>query len=203
MRTVQSSSHANFNIEVGNEPQESMLRSKKLTGSNLSLLMHAQDEPIQVRSLELQEYLIWSGKAGVPPKLALHRSQDERRLFEQGRRNYRLACAVCHHLKGQGMQDRSPSLLGSPWVIGEPSILARIVLHGKQSEGSAMPSMANLDDETLASILTYIRQAWGHTATPVTSSLIANVRKETAERMTPFHEEELRQSANAVQNPGK
>jgi mono/diheme cytochrome c family protein len=45
-----------------------------------------------------------------------------------------------------------------------------------------MPGLGALDDEQIASALTYVRREWGHEASPVEPATIAQVRQETAAR---------------------
>jgi len=55
-----------------------------------------------------------------------------------------------------------------------------------------MPGLgAVFDDEKLASVLTFVRRAWGNAAPPVEPDLIAAVRKEAAARTLPWRAEEL------------
>jgi hypothetical protein len=54
-----------------------------------------------------------------------------------------------------------------------------------------MPSLAALNDESIAAILTYIRRAWDHEAEPVLSSLVTEVRQATLHREVPYTPEDL------------
>ncbi len=54
-----------------------------------------------------------------------------------------------------------------------------------------MPSLAILDDEQIASLLTYVRREWGHTADPVEPAAIAKIRADTAKRDEAWTEPEL------------
>ena len=86
------------------------------------------------------------------------------------------------------------SLVNSRWVLGAEESLIRITLQGKQGK-ELMPSFASqLDDEQLASILSYIRSEWGNRADPIEASSVGQVRIETADRAGPWKEEELDQS---------
>lgn len=107
----------------------------------------------------------------------------------QGDVIYSSICLPCHQPGGVGMAGRYPPLAGSEWVAKDPSIPARIVLHGLQgpirvkSAGYAneMPALGGqLQDDEIAAVLTYVRQAFGNKAGPVTAELVAKIRKETA-----------------------
>ena len=77
--------------------------------------------------------------------------------------------------------------------------MIRIVLNGVKGpmhvrdEGinMEMPSLNALDDRQIASILTYARREWGHTADPVEPEAVGKVRNETTGRPDAWTEEEL------------
>jgi len=55
-----------------------------------------------------------------------------------------------------------------------------------------MPSLKGvLDDQAIASVLTFVRNSWGHAAKAIDVETVAKVRAETANRSEPFHEAEL------------
>ncbi|MPY88810.1 MAG: dehydrogenase [Luteitalea sp.] len=107
----------------------------------------------------------------------------------KGEANYRQACGYCHLASGEGMR---ASLVSSKWVLGEDRMLARIVLNGKKGTDMEMPPLREqLDNEQIASILSYIRQEWGNQAKRIDAETVAMIRKETEDRKTPWTEEEL------------
>lgn len=84
------------------------------------------------------------------------------------------------------------SLLNSNWVAGPDHILTRIILQGKAGEEMTMPALGGqLDDQQIASILTYVRRKWGRQAKAIDAATVAAVRKATAARDKPWTEEEL------------
>jgi mono/diheme cytochrome c family protein len=128
------------------------------------------------------------------PKL----SPDEMKRFETGKANYEGYCLPCHQAHGLGQEGLAPPLAGSEWVGSEQRI-ARIVLHGLRGpikvKGQPfeldMPALGVLDDEQIASVLTYIRNEWGHSFPAVTTNTIQQVREQTADRNDAWTEEEL------------
>jgi mono/diheme cytochrome c family protein len=82
-------------------------------------------------------------------------------------------------------------LVGSPWVLGAPVRLIRIVLHGKEGEMLMPPVGGSLSDEQLANVLTYVRRSWGNAATPITPNDVREVRGATMGRNKPWTEAEL------------
>ena len=89
-------------------------------------------------------------------------------LVEEGRKGYAI-CAGCHQADGRGLAALAPSLQGNERVTGPPEILIDIVLNGRDVDPAypSMPPLVGLPDDGLAAILTYVRQAWGNNASPV------------------------------------
>ena len=94
-------------------------------------------------------------------------------------------CVRCHSADGRG-EEGFPPLDRSPWVLGNPERAAAIVIHGLYGQlhlryGGAFNSVmdplgAQLDDDQLAAVLTYIRQSWGNYAPPVDAEHVARAR---------------------------
>jgi len=113
--------------------------------------------------------------------------EDE--VFLKGKQLYLSVCATCHLPDGRGMVSH---LVGSQWVLGNEDILIRIVLQGKRGRADMdMPAHPNLDDESIAAILTYLRKEWGNEAPPIDATTVARVRAETASRNEQWTQQEL------------
>ncbi|MCC7387203.1 MAG: c-type cytochrome [Phycisphaerales bacterium] len=123
---------------------------------------------------------------------------DQRSRFGLGRRLFD-TCAACHGFDGVGAQGQAPPLAGSPIATGPEDLAIRVLLHGLQGpierDGIVydlqMPAAPFTEDEQIASLLTYIRRAWGNAADPVDPDAVARVRAETADRAKPWTEPEL------------
>jgi mono/diheme cytochrome c family protein len=98
---------------------------------------------------------------------------------------YRSFCAQCHQADGKGIPDMFPRLAGNPSVLGEDATsLMRLVIQGGRSPRTAtgpapqmMPGFAStLTDVQMAQTLTYVRQAWGNDAKPVTTNDVTKLR---------------------------
>lgn len=115
-------------------------------------------------------------------------------LFEDGKTTYGV-CAACHQPDGLGRPDLAPSLKEGRWANAvSPDAAIRIVLHGKQgTPGYAAPMvpLANLGDEKLAGVLTFIRRSFGNNASAVDPSDVARVRSETVSRAAPWTDADL------------
>ena len=120
-----------------------------------------------------------------------------------GRVVYELACLPCHQPDGKGLPDTYPPLVGSDWVGGEKTRVIKIVLHGLtgpltvagqpfvMTNPVPMPSMAGLDDQQIADVLTFIRGDFAPGASPVLPAEVKALRAGTGNREAPWTAEEL------------
>jgi mono/diheme cytochrome c family protein len=132
--------------------------------------------------------LEWPGKPRAHENVRPLRA-DEQQRFSAGQQVFQTICAPCHQPDGRGRTNVAPSLVGSKWVLGRAGLTARIVLNGKDGK-TLMPPVA-LSDDQMAAVLTYIRRAWGHTASTVDVSLVREVRGASTGRQRPWTEGEL------------
>jgi mono/diheme cytochrome c family protein/glucose/arabinose dehydrogenase len=124
---------------------------------------------------------------------------EEQKLFDNGKGVYEATCLACHQPHGMGQEGLAPPLVGTDWVAGSPERLIRIVLHGvrgpikvkDQTYEMDMPALGVLDDEQIASALTYVRREWGHTYSAVTPEMVKTVRQQTEKREEAWTEPEL------------
>ncbi len=117
---------------------------------------------------------------------------------------YEMACLPCHQPDGKGLPNTYPPLVRSDWVRGDKENLIKILLHGLNGTLTVagqpfvmqnpipMPSMAGLDDQQIADVLTFIRADFGPDAPPVLATDVNDVRVTTANRETAWTAEELR-----------
>ena len=125
-------------------------------------------------------------------------------LILQGKEIFSKNCAVCHMENGIGNPANGcPPLAGSEWVLGAPNRLIRIpafgligpiTVKGQQMIFPAgMPPMgANLPDDDLAGVLSYMRQAWGNKASLITPEQVNAVKVQAANH-PQFTPEEIMQ----------
>ncbi len=132
----------------------------------------------------------WPGKPGATVTTPL--TADEQRRFEAGREVYRNICQACHQPDGRGQDRVAPSLVGSPLLFAAAGVPARILLNGKDGKIGLMPPIGFvLDDEQIASVLTYVRREWGQTGAPVDAASVKAIREATAGRTRPWTDDEL------------
>lgn len=120
------------------------------------------------------------------------------KLFNQA------ACNTCHQSTGLGQPGAIPPLAGSEWVNSEERAI-RIVLYGVSGPitvkganyNSAMPAFGkvagggfNWSDDKIAAVLTYVRQAWGNSAPPITAEQVAAIHSKEGDHK-PWTAEEL------------
>lgn len=95
-------------------------------------------------------------------------------------------CAACHRTSGKGYSETFPPLALSTVVnTTDPTSLIHLVLEGAQMPGTqlaptrfAMPGFAErLDDDQVATLLTFVRSSWGNRAPAVTASQVGKVRR--------------------------
>ncbi|WP_153067430.1 c-type cytochrome, partial [Steroidobacter cummioxidans] len=147
----------------------------------------ATDAP---RAAQLATFLRWRGSAVDTAASLAKLTPEQRALYDKGRGSFAV-CAACHQEEGQGMKGLAPALAGSQWVNGSPQAVVRIVLNGKVDQ-LAMPGLGTaLDDETIASILTYVRRSWGNEASPIDARTVKSIRGVVSHRDEPWSDEEL------------
>lgn len=163
-------------------------------------LLDQLDKNKDARHAKLGAMILWPGKPGVPPEIpipALSASEQDR--FTQGKLLYTAICMACHQQHGMGMEGLAPPLVDSEWVLGSEQRLARIVMHGLtgpvkvqgRTYNLDMPPLGVLNDDQIASVLTYIRREWEHGASPVTPEAIKTIRDTTGTRSAGWRQDEL------------
>ena len=112
-------------------------------------------------------------------------------------------CGTCHQPDGKGLVASGfPPLAGTPWVTGNDTRLIKLVLNGlhgpievlgKKYPGQVpmTPFRGMLNDEELASVLTYVRNSFGNKALPVSPEKVKQVRASTKNKTGFYAPEEL------------
>lgn len=163
-------------------------------------------EDIQRSLSALNDIFIWPGKKSTQSATPdiLDKKIDQS-ILALGRQQYLTVCASCHGTDGKGMKRFAPPLARSEWVLGEEQRLILLVLQGMQGPVEVnnkvydvpdilpeMPSFSTLDNNDLAAIMTYIRNAWGNQASPVQASNVGHIRYRSQGKITPWTAEELK-----------
>jgi mono/diheme cytochrome c family protein len=158
-----------------------------------------EDDPLWAGRMAARVSFTWPGDefaSGIKPL-----SPEQLAGVALGEKFYQ-QCAACHGLSGAGVAGLAPPLSGASWVTGPPEWLARIILQGLtgpvlvkgETYNGVMPPhghLKELDDTTLAGLMTYLRRSWGNTAPPVSVETVAAIRAASADRSQPWTVAEL------------
>jgi len=105
-------------------------------------------------------------------------AQEPGALLQQGQQVFENNCAQCHLKSGQGLPGTFPALDKNPFVAGDPQPVIATVLNGRRGALGRMPAWkGQLNDQQIAGVVTYIRQAWSNRAAAVTPAMAAEVRR--------------------------
>lgn len=99
---------------------------------------------------------------------------------KRGQKVFETTCIVCHQKNGGGVPRMYPTLVKTSFVLGDKSQLAQIVLKGLnqpievkgETYNNVMPAFAQLTDEQIADVLTYVRNSFGNKASAVSPALV-------------------------------
>jgi len=82
-------------------------------------------------------------------------------LMTLGKAAYEKNCSACHQVDGKGLPPAFPALKDNEIVTGPMNQQIQIVLHGIKN--TPMQAFGDqLDNQTIAAIITYTRNAWGN-----------------------------------------
>ena len=178
------------------------LDSESTEIATLAKTVNAKAKPL-VAAVDAR--VAWPNKPGVPPPpVVVPLTADQQKLFEVGRTVYSTLCTACHQPTGTGMDGLAPALVDSDWVLGNPDLVPRIIIHGLNGpikvEGKTwnleMPPLGPaLSDEQVAGVVTYIRREWEHNASPVSVDAVAKIRAQNKARTKAWSEAELKPAA--------
>ena len=125
--------------------------------------------------------------------------------MEAGKASFML-CAACHGMDAKGVaagpSKMAPTLVESKVALGDPAVLALVLINGIQKEGTeylmAMaPLGAALDDEKLAAVMTYVRGSFGNKAAAVTVAEATKYREQWKDTKAPVTRAKLAELAAA------
>lgn len=101
-----------------------------------------------------------------------------------GKAVYNKYCLTCHQADGSGVPNMHPPLTPGSWVGNDPNELIAIMMKGLSGKievngevyKNYMPSHAQLTDEEIADVLSYIRSSFGNNFDPITPEMVKKVR---------------------------
>jgi mono/diheme cytochrome c family protein len=112
-------------------------------------------------------------------------------------------CNTCHQPDGKGLEAAGfPPLAGSKWVTGSEDRLIKLVMkgiygpievNGKKYPGQVpmTPYAGMLNDQEMATVLTYVRNAFGNKAPAVTAEKVKQVRAAIKDKSGFYTPDEL------------
>lgn len=126
--------------------------------------------PIVVQAVSKEDFQKWiTDHRPTPESIALAKQEmlkplTEDELLTLGKAQYEKSCIMCHQAEGEGLPPSFPPLKGSRVVTGPIDVTTAYVLTGVP--GTAMQAFGDqLDDRSIAAVVTYIRNAWGNSLT--------------------------------------
>jgi mono/diheme cytochrome c family protein len=169
--TYLKTGHNRFGAASGPMAEEISDSSALLSGADLrAIATYLKDQP------------------GEPPEAV---PQPDQAVMKEGAAIYADECSACHAPKGEGSNALFPMLAGSPSVQSkDPTSLIRVVLQGARSVATpgaptapAMPSFGWVfNNDEVAAVTTYLRNAWGNAAPVVTAGAVADARHSLSQR---------------------
>jgi mono/diheme cytochrome c family protein len=124
-------------------------------------------------------------------------------VLARGKKNYEQFCGVCHGVDGLGKPGQSPPLAGSEWVMAKgvqrlshiplTGLNGPITVKGQQMNfANGMVAIgAAMSDSDLASVLTYIRSAWGNNMGEVTADDVKAARAAVGAHAQPMSADQM------------
>lgn len=207
----------NINKESFSWQQQAILTGMSIQGrsgnielvklSSAPVILSGKHHDIEEEKLRgLAALFDWPGKKSRLNTIKKNILDDEgQKLFAIGRQHYLSTCSGCHGNDGAGVSRLGPPLVNSEWVTGDEKQLSLIILHGMEGPVEVngkvydvpeilpvMPAHSTLDDATISSIITYIRNEWGNDAGTVSRSFVGKARNITQGRVYPWKADELK-----------
>ena len=133
-------------------------------------------------------------------------SAAENAMLEKGQAIFKEVCFACHGFDGKGMPmdglrpgtTIAPPLAGSPTVRAHPDAVPLVLLNGlggpvsgKTYDAQMVPMNSN-NDEWIAEIASYVRNAFGNHGALVAAADVKSLRAGSAQRKEPWTVESLR-----------
>ncbi|MDO3384593.1 HEAT repeat domain-containing protein [Gilvimarinus sp. SDUM040013] len=168
----------------------------------LSIVEQAADLSVDdwARQAYTQAAAYWGGNVNLPSEDSSEQDHDlppeVAAVWEKGREIYRREgfCSTCHQEDGKGLPAAQfPPLAQTEWVTGNAARLIDIALNGLTGpidvNGRHYPGhvpmtqfKGMLNNEEMAAVLTYVRNAFGNSASAILPEQVEQVRRETADK---------------------
>ena len=170
--TYLKTGHNRFSAASGPMAEAIMDSTSKFTDDDLkAIATYLKDQPVENAADEVGDLDASAMKSGS----AIYADQ----------------CSACHAADGSGVDGLFPMLKGSPLVQSvDPASVLHVLLRGARSAATdpaptapAMPSFGwMLNDDEVAAVATYVRNAWGNRAPPVDAAAVGKTRHALEQR---------------------
>ncbi len=170
--TYLKTGHNRFTAASGPMAEVVMDSTSKLTDEDLNAIaVYLKDQPV--------------------PNTTEATGEPDAGVMRNGGAVYAVQCAACHGPDGSGVDGLFPMLKGSALIQSpDPVSILHVVLRGTRSAATdlaptapAMPSFGwTLNDDQVAAVSTYIRNAWGNRAPPVDAATVGKTRRALEQR---------------------
>lgn len=139
-------------------------------------------KPVKIAVIFLSLIIVFH-KSYSQAKKQLHHTVSAASIA-RGKLVYTNVCLACHMADGGGVQNMNPPLTQTSYVLGDKSVIIKIVLNGfkedveinGQTYSNNMSPHSDLTDLQIADVLTYVRKSFGNKASAVTPLEVKKVR---------------------------
>jgi len=110
-------------------------------------------------------------------------------------------CATCHQEDGKGLPAAGfPPINGTKWATQDPErliklslkgLMGEIEVKGKKFNGAMTPFEGLLNDDELASVLTYVRKSFGNNASAIKAEQVKKVRAAEIKQINLYSADKL------------
>lgn len=150
-----------------------LIFSVLLVGVFFSCQSNTEKKKVEVVSPQL----LMKELAGNVSNRAAEKVHPGKAIFDQ-------YCLSCHQADGSGVPGMHPPLGTGSWVGKDPKELVAVLMKGLNGKvevngevyNSAMPSQAQLTDQEIADVLSYVRSSFGNKFDAVDVELVKKVR---------------------------
>ena len=191
---------------------EAITAATHLSTGGENILAIAKEKDVDQHIKESVKFAdnIFSGKiaeAEAHPKVSApkHLTTADARRFVKGAEIYEREayCGTCHQPDGKGLPDVGfPPIADTKWTQGDPERLIKLTLNGLMGpievKGRKYPGQVPmtafgqlLNDEEIASVLTYVRNSFGNKASAIRPGQVTSVREKSKSKVGLYSPEEL------------
>jgi nitrite reductase (NO-forming) len=135
--------------------------------------------------MKLRLNLLFAAMLSLAATAAMAASAPDAATLAKGHSLFENNCSACHQAHGEGMPGVFPNLAKSDFLAADPQRAVHFVLHGHTGQitvngvtyDGSMPDVgANLSNQDVADILTYVLNSWGNPGGEIQPDAVAQIR---------------------------